>query len=473
MRSILLSLALLWALPVQAQLEITIDGGSVTATPIAVVPFAATSTMTITSSGAPGQAPSVSSQTINASFSTDIAKIVQSDLESSGLFAGAPRSAMLESPSSPSAVDYSNWKSLGRDYLIIGSASKAASGLISTQFHLLDVLRQQEVMGFAMPAVPESQLRDVAHQISDLIFERLTGTRGVFSTEIAYITASGFGFSRKFELLIADVDGYNPRTAVTSREPLLSPVWSPDGSQIAYVGFEQVRSAVWLYTPETGERRKVVSEKGINGAPAFSPDGKKLLVTLSFETNADIYEIDLASGNRKRLTNHRAIDTEASYSPDGSQIAFTSDRGGSAQVYVMNADGSNPKRVSFMGKQNLRPRFSPDGKKIAVVNGEKGRYTIALVNLTKGNAMTKLTAGPQEESPSFAPNGAVIMFASANRSGASLGTVSVDGKVQQSLRQSGEVREPAWGPFLTNAAPPIADAAPAPMQLPQAPSFSQ
>ena len=485
MRFLPLLLLALAALPAHAQLEISIDGANVAAQPIAVVPFAGTSVMTTTVPGTPGTPgipavpgrfgiggkpavpgipatpPVVTTQTINSSFKTDIAAVVQADLERTGLYTGLPRSSMLETPSTLEGVDYRNWRAVARDYLVIGSAQKDANGLVATQFRLLDVVRQQELAAYAMPAVPEARLREVGHQIADLIFEKLTGTPGAFSTQIAYIASSGYGFSRRYELLVADSDGYNPRTAVTSREPLLSPVWSPDGKTLAYVGFDQVRSAIWLYTPDTGERRKLVSEKGINGAPAFSPDGRKLLMTLSFETNADIYEMDLASGTRKRLTTSPAIDTEGSYSPDGSRIAFTSDRGGNAQVYVMNTDGSNPKRVTFSGKQNLRPRFSPDGRKLAVVNADKGRYTIALVNLDANNSLTQLTSGPQEESPSFAPNGASIIFASASKAGAELGTVSIDGRVHQRLRQPGEVREPAWGPFLNTANVPSAAALPA------------
>lgn len=411
------------ALPVQAQLEISIDGGDVGATPIAVVPFATP----------PG-------------VSFDVAQIVEADLVRSGLFRTIPRTDMLEKPTEPAKINYRNWKAVGMENLVIGSLTQTARG-VAVRFFLMDATRGAQLIGFDMPAVGPEQLRVVSHQIADLIYEKLTGTKGYFNTQIAYVTASGFGPGRRFELVVADADGYNPRTIATSREPLMSPSWSPDGKKLAYVGYERGRSAIYVHTLASGDLRKVVSEKGINGAPAWSPDGSKMIVTLSFETNPDLYLVDLNGGGRTRLTDHYGIDTEATISPDGLQVAFTSDRGGSPQVYLMSINGGEPRRVTFQGRQNLRPRFSPDGKSLLVVNAEGGRYTIATVDLQSGT-LNKLTDGPLDESPSFAPNGSVVIFATAGRGNAELATVTTDGRVRQRLRQPGEVREPAWGPYV-------------------------
>lgn len=424
----------LLAAPAWAQLEISIEGGTIAAQPLAVVPFANGSLTPVAPLAAAPAAP------------VDVAAIIETDLAHSGQFSALPRSQMLETPSEPGAVDFKNWRVNARDYLIVGSVLPTADANYTVRFYLLDVVRQQRLLGLDMPAVPASRLREIAHRVSDLVFEKLTGQRGLFSTEIAYITASGYGFSRRYELVIADADGGNPRTVVSSREPLLSPSWSPDGQQLAYVGFDQVKSAIWLYDRNSGKIRKLVSEKGINGAPSFSPDGKSLVITLSFETNPDLYLLNIETGTRKRLTDSRAIDTEGSFSPDGSQIAFTSDRGGNAQVYVIPASGGIAKRISFTGRQNLRPRFSPDGQKLAMVTGEKGKYLIALSN-ADGTGYRRLTQGPQEEGPSFAPTGSAIIFASAGRSGAQLGVATLDGEHNYTLRQAGEVREPAWGPL--------------------------
>lgn len=409
---------------VHAALEFTVSGGDVGAKPIAVVPFATP-----------------------ADINFDIASIIEADLVRSGLFDALPRADMLEKPTAIGQVDYRNWRALNRENLVLGSMSRSPSGAVAVRFFLTDVYRGTQMLGFDMPAVAQDQLRVVAHQIADLIYEKLTGQKGYFNTQISYVTAAGYGLARRFQLIVADADGYNPRTIASSREPLMSPAWSPDGKKLAYVGYERGRSAVYLHTLNSGELRKLVAEKGINGAPVWSPDGSKLVVTLSFETNPDLYIIDVASGQRRRLTDHYAIDTEASFSPDGSMLAFTSDRGGSAQVYVMPTSGGEPKRVTFQGKQNLRPRYSPDGKSLAVVNNEGGRYAIGLVDLQTG-AMRVLTDGPLDESPSFAPSGGVIIYATTGNGTAELGIVSVDGRVRQQLRQPGEVREPAWGPFV-------------------------
>lgn len=422
-----LSLALLctaWlAAPAQAALEISIDGGDVGATPIAIVPFAT-----------PGD------------VSFDVAQIVEADLVRSGLFRTIPRTDMLEKPNEPSRIDYRNWRAVGIENLAVGSLSRTAKG-VAVRFYLMDATRGVQLLGYDMPAVGPEQLRVVAHQVADLIYEKLTGTKGYFNTQIAYVTASGFGPGRRFELVVADADGFNPRTIATSREPLMSPAWSPDGRKLAYVGYERGRSSIYVHTLASGDLKKVVSEKGINGAPAWTPDGGKLVVTLSFETNPDLYLVNLSGGSRKRLTDHYGIDTESAVSPDGLQVAFTSDRGGSPQIYVVSINGGEPRRVTFQGKQNLRPRYSPDGKSLLVVNSEGGRYTIAVVDLQSGSTRV-ISDGPQDESPSFAPNGSVVIYATSGRGNPELATVTTDGRVRQRLRQPGEVREPAWGPAV-------------------------
>ena len=414
---------LLLAAPVRAALDISVVGGETGATPLAVVPF-----------------------TASGDISFDIASVIEADLVRSGVFRALPRTDMLEKPGELAQVDYRNWRAVGMENLVIGSLSRHPAGGVAVRFFLLDVYRGQQLAAFDMPPVTPDQLRYVGHQIADLIYEKLTGTKGYFNTQIAYVTASGYGMARSFQLIVADADGFNPRTIATSKEPLMSPAWSPDRKKLAYVGYERGRSSVFMHTLASGELRKLVSEKGINGAPAWSPDGTRMLVTLSFEVNPDIYLVDIASGNRTRLTDHFAIDTEAAWSPDGQNIAFLSDRGGSAQVYVMPVTGGTPKRVTFEGKQNLRPRYSPDGKSLVVVNNTGGRYTIRLVDLQSGS-MRSLSDGPLDESPSFAPNGAVVIYATQGRDGAELATATIDGRVRQRMRQPGEVREPAWSPF--------------------------
>lgn len=410
-------------LPARAQLQFEVTGGATGAQPIAIVPFAANEGL------------------------MDVAQVIEGDLVRSGLFYALPRTDMLEKPSEPKQIDHRNWRAVNMDNIVIGSVKRdPGSDRVTVRFYLFDVLRGEQRLGFEMPAAEPSQLRYTAHQIADLIFEKLTGIPGVFNTKIAYVASQGYGLDRKYALMIADWDGENPRTIATSREPLMSPQWAPDRKRLAYVGYERGRSSIYVHEVATGKVRKLVSEKGINGSPAWSPDGTRLAITLSYESNPDIYVVDVASGSKRRLTTTEGIDTEAGWSPDGQSIVFTSERGGPPQVYRMTADGGNVTRLTFRGRQNLRPSYSPDGKSIVLVNLEESRYRIALLDVAT-NQLRLLSDGRFDEGPSFAPNGATVIYATQGSKGAELATVSTDGRVRQRLRQTGDVREPAWSPL--------------------------
>ncbi|MEQ1439981.1 Tol-Pal system beta propeller repeat protein TolB [Fontimonas sp. SYSU GA230001] len=408
----------------RAELEITVTGGDVAPIPIALVPFA--------------QVPEVQ---------LDIAQVVENDLVRSGRFRALPRRDMLQRPIAPAQIDAGTWRAQGMDNVVVGQVAKSDNGFYA-RFFLVDSVSGQQVLGYDIPARSVDQMRYVAHQIADLIYEKLLGMPGYFNTKIAYVTAQGVGYQRSFQLIVADADGENPRVVATSREPLMSPTWSPDRKQLAYVGYERGQSTIYLHTLASGEVKKVSAEKGINGSPAFSPDGRYLAMCLSFEKNPDIYILDLKTGKRRRLTDHYGIDTEPSWSPDGTKIAFTSDRGGQPQIYEIGIEGGDPRRLTFEGRQNLRAAYSPDGNSLALVNYDGGRYRIGLLDLATGD-LRLLSDGRLDENPSFAPGGAVVIYATQGARGAELATVSVDGRVRQSLRQaSGDVREPAWSPLV-------------------------
>ncbi|KAF3983544.1 MAG: Tol-Pal system beta propeller repeat protein TolB [Methylococcales symbiont of Hymedesmia sp. n. MRB-2018] len=421
-----ISFLILYADFSRAELVIEITGGVETAVPIAIVPF-----------GWQGK-------TLHVPI--NLVAVIKANLSRSGFFKILAETDMLTRPTNAKKVRYRNWQALGQDYLIIGQVSEVA-GRYQVQFQLFDVYKGEQILGYRL-LVAEQELRRTAHYISDLVYEKLTGKKGAFSTHLAYITSTSVaGNKKRYKLLVADVDGFNPKTIMSSFEPLMSPTWSPDGKQIAYVSFENRRSAIFIQTLATGKRSKVSSFKGINGAPAFSPDGKRLAMTLSKDGSPDIYVLNLASGSLLKVTKSYGIDTEATWSPDGQSIVYTSDRGGKPQLYKISSRGGSPRRITFDGDYNARGRFSADGKNLAMVHANRGDYRIAVMDMATG-LVNVLTAGRLDESPSFSPNGDMILFASKNsaRKGV-LTAVSIDGRMQQNMAfDSGDVREPAWSP---------------------------
>ncbi|MEW8505304.1 MAG: Tol-Pal system beta propeller repeat protein TolB [Candidatus Thiodiazotropha sp.] len=428
MKKILFSLLLLlaWQPALHAELTIEITEGVEGALPIAIVPFS------WQGKGAPP---------------VDIADVISSDLQRSGRFKSLPREDMLARPTSVDLVEFKDWRTLGMENLVIGQVQAHGAGGYQIQFQLLDVFRGEQLTGYTIPTTAPN-LRNTAHRIADLIYEKLLGVPGAFATRVAYITSTKLADGEtNIKLKIADSDGYNPETIVTSTEPLMSPAWSPDGQKIAYVSFEGGQSAIYVQGVYTGTRQKVTSFKGINGAPAWSPDGRKLAMTLSKGGNPDIYVYDLATRKLKTVTRHYAIDTEPAWSPDGRSIVFTSDRGGRPQIYRVSAHGGKAQRLTYQNSYNARASFSPDGKLLTLVTREEGKYRIAVQDLESG-VMQVLSQGSLDESPSFAPNGSMVIYASKSGYRGVLAAVSVDGRVRQRLAlQEGDVREPVWSPF--------------------------
>jgi TolB protein len=422
----LLVLLLLLARPVYSDLTIEITKGMEGAIPIAVIPFGGT--------GSGGPAPE------------NVAAIISSDLSRSGRFAPLPDHDLVSRPTDIAQVQYQTWRMLNVDNMVIGKVGEVGAQQYNVQFQLLDVFRSNQLIGYSFPA-SRAELRRVAHHISDLIYEQLTGEKGAFNTQIAYVTTAGSGAAKSYTLLVADSDGYSPQTILRSNQPLMSPAWSADGRQIAYVSFEKKAAEIYLQDVASGSRRKVASFPGINGAPSWAPDGQRLALTLSQDGNPEIYVMDLNTKALKRLTNSPAIDTEPVWAPDGKSIVFTSDRGGSPQLYRISAWGGQPQRLTFDGKYNAGADYSPDGNKLAMVHGEDGAYRIAVLDLGSG-LMRVLTDGTLDESPSFSPNGSMIIYATEAGNRGVLSAVSTDGRFRQRLSlQAGNVREPVWSPY--------------------------
>jgi TolB protein len=405
-------------------IEITqgVDGGL----PVAIVPF-----------GAAGkdQPPQ------------DVAAVIEADLARSGRFTSLDKKDFVARPTEDKQVVFKDWRIVKAEALVIGSVRPVAQGRWQVEFRLYDVYKEKQLAGYSY-VVGSNRLRAAAHQISDIVYEKLTGEPGVFSTRIAYVTRERDAKRFNYKLQIADSDGYNPVTVLNSVEPLMSPAWSPDGTRLAYVSFEQRRPILYMQNVVVGSRTRIADFNGINSAPAWSPDGTKLALTLSRDGNPEIYVMQLSNNTLTRLTNNPAIDTEPSWSPDGNEIVFTSDRGGKPQIYRMRADGGNVERVTFEGEYNARASYSSDGKMLTLVSGAQGRYHAALLHL-QSSVLQVLTDTALDESPSFAPNGRMILYATERGGHGVLASVSSDGRVRQLLKfQEGDVREPAWSPFI-------------------------
>ena len=411
------ALASFLAAPALAQFRVEVSGVGLTQMPIAVSTFRGEA-----------QAP----QKIGA--------IVKADLERSGVFRGVDTAGFTADEST--RPDLAQWRQKGADALVTGSVTALADGRYDVRLRLWDVVRGQDLGGQSF-AVTSSDLRLSAHRISDFVYQKLTGEKGIFSTRIAYVTKSG----PRFTLWVADSDGESAQSALASSEPIISPAWSPNGSQLAYVSFESRKPVIYAHDVSTGKRRLLANFRGSNSAPAWSPDGRQIVATLSREGGSQLFALDANGGEPRRLTQSASIDTEPAFSPDGKYIYFVSDRGGAPQIYRMGVTGSNAERVTFNGTYNISPAVSPDGRWLAYISRVGGAFKLQLMELA-GGAVTQLTDTSADESPSFAPNSRLIVYATQQQGREALMTTTLDGTIKARLAgANGDIREPDWGPF--------------------------
>ncbi len=417
-RFVLLALLpLSFSLSTKAQFRVEVSGVGLTQLPIAVAAF---------------KGDEASPQKIGA--------IVLADLERSGQFRGVDTSgAAMDETTRP---EMSTWRQKSADSLVTGSVTRLADGRFDVRFRLWDVVRGVDHGGLSY-AVTQADLRLTAHRVADFIYEKLTGERGIFSTRIAYVTKA----AARHTLWVADSDGENAQVALGSPEPIISPAWSPNGSQLAYVSFESRKPVVYVHDVLSGKRRLVANFKGSNSAPGWSPDGRNLAVTLSREGGSQLFVIDANGGEPKRLAQSGSIDTEPAYSSDGKSLYFVSDRSGGPQVFRMGASGSNAERVTFTGSYNISPALSPDGRWLAYISRVNGAFKLQVMELASGN-VNQITDTASDESPSFSPNSRLIVYATTVQGREALMTTTLDGKIKARLTgQSGDIREPHWGPF--------------------------
>ncbi|MEN3296089.1 MAG: TolB protein [Burkholderiales bacterium] len=369
-----------------------------------------------------------------------ITGIIKADLDRSGYFKIVDAGKVM---SETTQVNFDEWKSRGVDALVVGSVQRLADGRFDVRYRLVDTLKSAQLSGFGQAAAPD-RVRVAAHKIADDVYEKLIGVRGAFATRIAYVTKVG----NEYRLEVADSDGEGTQMALRSNEPIISPAWSPDGTKVAYVSFEQKKPVVYVQNLVTRQRNVIANYKGSNSAPAWSPDGSKLALALSREGLTQVFVVNADGTGLRRLSNTNGIDTEPQFSADGQSIYFTSDRSGGPQIYKMSVSGGDAQRVTFNGSYNISPRVSPDGKTLAYVSRRDGRFQLYALDLANGQEQ-RLSDTAKDESPSFAPNGRYIMYATETGRRGTLAVVSVDGRVKHRLTtQAGDVREPTWGPFM-------------------------
>lgn len=416
---LLFALAFLGLSAARAQLTIEIIGGAGNMVPISIVPFEGES-----------------------NYPLGITGIVGADLTRSGLFRLVDYASVVPRPVRAEDVRVAEWRAKGADAVVVGTMRPLPDGRVEVRFALVDSVKGN-VLANQVYTVTREQFRATAHRIADVIYEKLTGTPGVFSTRIAYVTKQG----SRFALQVADADGAEPQTIVASNEPLLSPRWSPDGNRIAYVSFEQKKPVVYVQSLSTGQRQAVANFRGSNSAPAWSPDGRRLAVTLTRDGGSQLYLMNADGSDVRRITQSGAIDTEAYFMPDGQSLLFTSDRGGSPQIYRLNIGNGSVERLTFEGSYNVSPRPLPDGKGMVFVRRDGGQFQLAAMDFASRQTQV-LTQGPVDESPSVAPNGKLVIYANEQGGRGVLAAVSTDGSVRQRLASPAtDVREPAWGPL--------------------------
>ena len=404
---------------------IEILGGKASQIPVAVIPF----------------------KDNNAQKSMQLMhEVITNDLNRSGLFSSIDISGVSDYPIDEREVNFSNWAALQSQFIVVGKidAIGRSNSQMQVTWSLIDIYKEKTVLSVAIKGQP-SQYRVIAHRIADTIYEKLTGSKGVFDTNIAFVKKLG---KEKYSLFIADYDGHNPRAIVNSRYSIISPRWSPNGKKIAYVSFEKKKPVIYVQDIETGKRTLLANFRGNNSAPAWSPDSKKLAIVLTYSANSQIYTIDADGKNIKQLMRTRSINTEPAWSPNGKEIYFSSDRAGSAQIYKVDVDTNEVVRVTFEGNNNVSPSLSPDGKLLLFLNQDNGSYRVAIQNLLS-NQMLKLTNGPDDESPIFSPNGHMVLFTYKDYGKVTkIGTVSINGLKMTPIDVGSEtILESTWGPL--------------------------
>lgn len=416
-----------------ASLQIKLDEGVVQPIPIAITDFF----------GANARDQQTAAQ---------VAAVVRSDLERSGLFMPLDRASFIEKiPNFGTVPTFNSWRVIKAEGLVTGQAALLADGQLQVDFRLWDIFSEKQVVGMSFKTTPENWRR-LGHLVADAIYERLTGEKGYFDTRIVFISESGPKTKRRYRLSIMDQDGANPSFLTNGDFIVLSPRFSPTMQAITYMSYERSVPAVFVFDLQTGQREVIGQYSGMTFAPRFAPDGNRVVFSYSRDNNVDVYVVDLRSRRPVRLTSDPGIDTSPSFAPDGGRVVFNSDRGGSPQLYVMNADGSGQQRISFGQGRYTTPVWSPRGDLIAFTRQNGQSFSIGVMR-PDGQGERILTTSFSDEGPTWSPNGRVILFTrttpgrGASGGNSNIWSVDLTGRNLRRVITPGEASDPAWSPL--------------------------
>lgn len=427
------AILILWLPNAQAELRIDVSRGRVEPLPIAIVNFAG------------GTAES-------SKYGQQLAQVISANLRRSGLFDPInPRAFIQRQLSVQLLPRFGDWRVINAQALVNGSVDILADGRLRVEFRLWDVFAEVQLEGQSVATAPPNWRR-LAHVISDMIYQRLTGESGYFDTRVVYIAESGPATRRMKRLAIMDQDGANHRFLTDGKTLVLTPRFSPTTQEITYLAYYNDRPRVYIFNIDTGQQEVLGDFPGMTFAPRFSPDGKKVIMSLSRDGVTDIYTMDLRTRVANRLTNVPSIDTSPTFAPDGQQIVFNSDRGGTQQLYVMGADGRNVRRISFGKGRYATPVWSPRGDLIAFTKIQGGQFHIGVMR-PDGSGERLLTSGFLVEAPTWAPNGRVLIYFKQIRSGAGasatrLYSIDLTGYNERELITPTDASDPAWSPLI-------------------------
>ena len=416
--------------------------------------------------GAPGLPPKIavpdflplSNEPETLSAAKAVAQVLWDDLNFEREYYLIPRDTYksIPPPDSPTQVPLDRWKELGADGVVIGTIRREGTGYV-VDVRLLQVSSSAVAMAKrytgSLTSVKDGG-RVYAHTASDEIHQTQRALRGVARTRLLFASdrdgtrmRGPVGDRDISNIYRSDYDGAN-QTRVTYTPSIdITPVWAPDGTQIAYTSWRSgypdiiVQSMVTGTPPQKPARGSADAQ---NYLPAWSPDGTKIAFTSSRDGNQEIYYVNRDGSGLRRVTTSPSVDVTPTWSPSGQQIAFVSDRTGRPQIYVVNIDGTGLTKITNETHCD-RPTWSPAPfNEIAYVSQLGGGNDIRIYSFATGESKTITDGNGSNESPAFSPNGRHVAFSSDRTGTEQIYVIDRDGTHLRQITKTGRNRYPNW-----------------------------